>query len=109
MKKSLLIAAISMFLSFGLNAQTKPKGIFLHHKAVMDELNMTPEQRTKIVEIRKATDVKSIVDDTTLSESEKKKAKIEMYRKRTQEQNAVLTPEQLAKLKKMKAEAKKGN
>ncbi|ERJ58945.1 hypothetical protein [Sphingobacterium paucimobilis] len=109
MKKALITTAFTLLLSLSLFAQTKPKGIFLHHTKVMDALNMTPEQRTKIIEIRKATDVKVITEDASLSEAEKKKAMTAMYRKRTKEQHEVLTEEQLKKLKQMQADAKKEN
>ncbi len=109
MKKALITTIFTFLLSLTIYAQTKPKGIFLHHVKVMDQLNMTPEQRAKIIEIRQATDVKAITEDTTLNEAEKKKAITAMYRKRTQEQHAVLTEAQLKQLKEMQADAKKAN
>lgn len=111
MKKTLLIAAFSILLSFGINAQTKPKGIFLHHKEVMDELNMNAEQRTKILEIKKITDpeIKAVRQNSSLSEAEIKKELVKVYSNRTKMQNEVLTAEQIKKLKQMRADAKKEN
>lgn len=109
MKKTLIITVFSILLSFVLNGQTKPKAVFLHHKSVMDELKLTPEQRIQIIEIRKITDVKFIDNDPKLSAQEKQKAKTELYRKRREMQHEVLTAEQIKNLKRMQAEARKNN
>jgi Spy/CpxP family protein refolding chaperone len=71
-----------------------------------EKLNLTDEQRTKLKPILQdqAQQVKAVRDDTALSQ-EQKTAKMKAIHASFHDQiNAVLTPEQQAKLKEMKHE-----
>ena len=111
MKKLFLGAVFSALLLTGANAQTKPKGIFLHDPEIMKELNLNAEQQAKILEIRKITDpqIRAARANTSSSPEEMKQELAKIYKDRTKMQNEVLTPEQIEKLKQMRAEAKKEN
>ena len=111
MKKLFLSAVFSALLLTGANAQTKPKGIFLHDPEVMKELGLDEGQQAKILEIRKVTDpqIRAARSNTSFSAEELKQELVKIYRERTKMQNEVLKPEQIEKLKQMRAEAKKGS
>lgn len=71
-----------------------------------EKLNLTDDQKTKLKPILQdqAQQFKAVHDDTSLTD-EQRAAKKKSIRQSTQEQiNAVLTPEQQAKLKEMKQE-----
>jgi Spy/CpxP family protein refolding chaperone len=77
-----------------------------HLQMFTEKLNLTDEQRTKLKPILQdqAQQVKAVRDDTALSQ-EQKTAKMKAIHASFHDQiNAVLTPEQQAKLKEMKHE-----
>ena len=74
-----------------------------HFKRMVKELNLTADQQTKGEAILKqsAEARKALWDDTALSE-EDKRAKMKELRKSMEDQiHALLTPDQMAKLKEM--------
>ncbi len=111
MKKSILITVLAILFTLTINAQTKTKQIFLHDKAVMEELNLTAEQQAKILEIKKLTDpqISAARSNTSYTPEELKKELTKVYSGRTKMQYEVLTAEQIEKLKQMRADAKKGD
>lgn len=111
MKKLFFTAMLAIMFLFTANAQTKPKGVFLHDPKVMTELKLDAEQRARILEIRKITDpqIKAARGNTSFSPAELKKELTKIYSNRTKLQNEVLTAEQIEQLKQMRAEAKKVN
>jgi Spy/CpxP family protein refolding chaperone len=75
-------------------------------KEFREELNLTPEQDTKMKEIHRtyATQKRQVTDDKTLTE-EARKAKIKILKEERRTQlKAILTPEQFEKLKDEKEE-----
>lgn len=78
-----------------------------HLQMLTEKLNLTDEQRTKLKPILQdqTQQVKAVRDDTSLSQ-EQKTAKMKAIHASFHDQiNAVLTPEQQAKLKEMKHES----
>jgi hypothetical protein len=84
-------------------AEKKPQ-TFQLNKKTMAELGVTADVQTKILDIKKASDVlvKNIKEDTAMSEDDRKKALKELYAKRNKEMESLLTPEQKAKADEMK-------
>lgn len=86
-------------------AQTAPKG--LHHGKRMQkltkELNLTPDQQTKIKPIfqQARAQAKTIRQDTTLNQDQKKAKFKELHENTMAQLNGILTPEQQAQLKQL--------
>lgn len=106
MKKSFLLAGLLFMLSFSVNAQSK--AVFLHKQETMDAIGLNQEQQAKITTLTKQSfaDITKIKKDTELSESEKKSKISSVYKKRQQDYEATLTPEQLKKYNELKEAAK---
>ena len=106
MKRSILLAALLFMLSFTVSAQSK--AVFLHKQETMDALGLNTEQQAKITALTKKSfaDIGKIKRNTELSDAEKKSQVSKIYKKRQQDYEAALTPEQLKKYNELKAEAK---
>lgn|SRR5690606_9424684 len=106
MKRSIFIAGMLFMLSFTVSAQDKV--VFLHKQETMDIIGLNQEQQAKITALTKQSfaDITKIKKDAELSESEKKSKVSAVYKKRQQDYEATLTPEQLKKYNELKAAAK---
>ncbi|MFD1631014.1 hypothetical protein [Pseudopedobacter beijingensis] len=106
MKRSFLVGGLLFMLSFTVIAQSKT--VFLHKQETMDILGLNQVQQMKITTLTKQSfqDITKVKKDTELSESEKKSKISGIYKKRQQEYEATLTPEQLKKYNELKAAAK---
>lgn len=109
MKKITLMAAAALLWTAGLQAQTRrnapdeiaAKDTTRHRRAMMKELNLTPEQKEAMKKQREAnrSKIEAIKNDASLNE-EQKREKIQELRKEQQAKaGQVLSAEQKAKIK----------
>lgn len=91
-------------------AQTAPKG-HRHEQRMQkltQELNLTPDQQTKIKPIfqQAHAQAKTIRQDTTLSQDQKRAKMKELHENTMAQLNGILTPEQQTQLKQLREQRK---
>ncbi len=108
----MLFFAMSITQTSAQDAGSKPKKEnFSWTKKYMDEAGLDAELQAKIEAAKKASDVeiKTLKADTSLSEADKKAQLADLMAKRQKTIVSMLTKEQKAKVKEIKAAVKKRN
>jgi Spy/CpxP family protein refolding chaperone len=122
MKKLFLLATTAIFFAVNSNAQvsreTKPNqkvhsdSMRAHNKAMMDELNLTADQKSQMKTIQENTKQQreAIQNDASLTQDEKRTKMKDLQKSHSQKVNSILTPDQQAKrsayIKNMKEQRK---
>lgn len=122
MKKLFLFAIAAMFFTINSNAQVsrgknpsqkvQSDSLPAHKKAMMNELNLTPDQKSKMKAIHESAKEQrnAIKSDSTLTQDEKRAKMKDFQKSQSQKINSILTPDQQAKrnayMKNMKQQRK---
>ncbi|HSN08402.1 MAG TPA: hypothetical protein VLS85_05155 [Hanamia sp.] len=112
MKKLFLVAIAGFFFAAGANAQVQRK--MPQHQGMksdsshpfqkgkmMAQLNLTPDQKTQMKALHENMQQQrnAIQNDTSLTADQKKEKMKELHKSQMEKVNAILTPDQQAKMK----------
>lgn len=122
MKKLFLMTTAAIVFTITSNAQITRKAdpsqkvqsdsLSAHKKALMDELNLTPDQKSQMKAIHESANEQrnAIKSDSTLTKDEKRAKMKDFQKSQSQKINSILTPDQQAKrnayIKNMKQQRK---